>query len=258
LYSHVKKFFLLNNAFNKFLNYQNFSSLINIKPAKICLIDLSVKRRVTGPINILDKKLNCSEKTLQEGWIKMKKILIVFFCMIIVSTNIFAQSDLQGNGNGGKDKIGGWLGFPIVGLSYSHEFNDLMEFDLLVGVTGLPVIARQLNIRSGVLFTVWDPVLKGQKCPLTIGAALDINSYMVFVKPTSIGMSLVFPIRWEINFGKVPKFNMFIEAAPLIGFSYSSSGVGLVVKAINDKWSINFIPQFGLGLRARLPNKKNK
>lgn len=249
---------MLNNAFNKFLNYQNFSSLINIKPAKICLIDLSVKRRVTGPINILDKKLNCSEKTLQEGWIKMKKILIVFFCMIIVSTNIFAQSDLQGNGNGGKDKIGGWLGFPIVGLSYSHEFNDLMEFDLLVGVTGLPVIARQLNIRSGVLFTVWDPVLKGQKCPLTIGAALDINSYMVLVKPTSIGMSLVFPIRWEINFGKVPKFNMFIEAAPLIGFSYSSSGVGLVVKAINDKWSINFIPQFGLGLRARLPNKKNK
>ena len=62
LYSHVKKFFLLNNAFNKFLNYQNFSSLINVNPAKTCLIDLSVKRRVTGPINILDKKLNCSEK----------------------------------------------------------------------------------------------------------------------------------------------------------------------------------------------------
>ena len=115
-YSHVKEFFLLNNAFNKFLNYQNFSSLINTKTAKICLIDLSVKRRVTEPINILDKKLNCSEKTLQEGWIKMKKILIVFFCMIIVSANIFAQSALQGNGNGGKDKIGGWLGFPIVGL----------------------------------------------------------------------------------------------------------------------------------------------
>ena len=61
-YSHVKEFFLLNNAFNKFLNYQNFSSLINAKPAKTCLIDLSVKRRVTEPINILDKKLNCSEK----------------------------------------------------------------------------------------------------------------------------------------------------------------------------------------------------
>ena len=69
-YSHVKEFFLLNNAFNKFLNYQNFSSLINANPAKTCLIDLSVKRRVTEPINILDKKLNCSEKTLQEGWLK--------------------------------------------------------------------------------------------------------------------------------------------------------------------------------------------
>ena len=61
-FSHVKKSFLLNNAFNKFLNYQNFSSLINANPAKTCLIDLSKKRRVTGPINILDKKLNCSEK----------------------------------------------------------------------------------------------------------------------------------------------------------------------------------------------------
>ena len=74
----------------------------------------------------------------------MKKLLAVFFCAVLISQNIFAESnDLSnGNGNGGKDKIGGWLGFPIVGLSYSHEFNDLMEFDLLVGVTGLPVISR--------------------------------------------------------------------------------------------------------------------
>ena len=69
-FSHVKEFFLLSNAFNKFLNYKNFSSLINTKTAKICLIELSIKRRVTGPINILDKKLNCSKKTLQEGWLK--------------------------------------------------------------------------------------------------------------------------------------------------------------------------------------------
>ena len=192
----------------------------------------------------------------------MKKLLAVFFCAVLISQNIFAESnDLSnGNGNGGKDKIGGWLGFPIVGLSYSHEFNDLMEFDLLVGVTGLPVISRLLNIRSGVLFTVWDPVLKGQKCPLTIGAALDINSYMILTKPATIGMSLVCPIRWEINFGKVPKFNMFLEVSPSIGFSYTrlEGGVNLGNIAINDKWSINFIPHVGLGLRARLPNKKNK
>ena len=61
-FSHVKEFFLLNDAFNKFLNYQNFSARINANPAKICLIDLSIKRQVTEPINILDKKLNCSKK----------------------------------------------------------------------------------------------------------------------------------------------------------------------------------------------------
>ena len=68
--SHVKEFFLLNDAFNKFLNYQNFSARINTKSAKICLIGLSIKRQVTEPINILDKKLNCSKKALQKGWLK--------------------------------------------------------------------------------------------------------------------------------------------------------------------------------------------
>ncbi|UTC74032.1 hypothetical protein E4O03_07150 [Treponema sp. OMZ 792] len=79
---------------------------------------------------------------------------------------------------------------------------------------------------------------------------------MVFLKPTGIGMSLVCPIRWEINFGKVPKFNMFIEVAPVIGFSYSPYGMWLIVKPVNDKLSIDFIPQFSIDLRARLPNKK--
>jgi hypothetical protein len=41
-----------------------------------------------------------------------------------------------GNGNGGKDKIGGYIGSPF-GLSYSHEFNDLVEFDLVFGYSGL-------------------------------------------------------------------------------------------------------------------------
>ncbi|WP_255804023.1 hypothetical protein [Treponema denticola] len=91
----------------------------------------------------------------------MKKILIAFFCMMMVSANIFAQSDLSGNGNGGKDKIGGWVGFPFIGLSYSHEFNDFMEFDLLIGSTGIPFMSRQVSIRTGLLFTVWEPVIDG-------------------------------------------------------------------------------------------------
>ena len=122
----------------------------------------------------------------------MKKLLAVFFCAVLISQNIFAESnDLSnGNGNGGKDKIGAWLGVPFIGLSYSHEFNDLVEFDLLIGSTGIPLIARIVNIRSALLFTVWEPVIKGQNCRLTIGTAIDINSWAVLYKPASIGVNI--------------------------------------------------------------------
>lgn len=195
----------------------------------------------------------------------MKKILLIFFCMMLVSVNIFAENnDLSnGNGNGGKDKIGGWIGFPIAGLSYSHEFNDLMEFDLLAGVSGIPFFARKLNLRTGLLFTVWEPVIKGQKCPLTIGPAVDINGFMVLFVPASIGLKILCPIRWEVNFGHIPTFNLFIEAAPAIGFSYFYSGfqgnnqtVGSQNKHTNGKINIDWFPHIGIGLRYRIPNKK--
>lgn len=175
----------------------------------------------------------------------MKKILIVFFCMMMVSANIFAQSDLSGNGNDGKDKLGAWGGIPFIGLSYSHEFNDLMELDLLVGVFGLPLLNRQINIRTGLLFTIWEPVINGQKCPLTIGPAVDINSWVLFFKPISIGVKVLCPIRWEVNFQSAPSFNLFVEAAPAIGFDkFKDSGILL-----------NWMPHAGLGLRYRIPNK---
>ncbi|UTC82884.1 hypothetical protein [Treponema denticola] len=190
----------------------------------------------------------------------MKKILIVFFCMMLVSANIFAQSDLPGNGNGGKDKIGAWLGEPSIGLSYSHEFNDLMELDLLAGVTDFLVSdGYKVNIRSGLLFTVWEPVIKGQKCPLTIGPAVDINSY-ILNKPAFIGLAVLCPIRWEVNFSKTPAFNLFIEVAPAIGFYYALSEPirqdSFETKRINDKIAITWTPQIGLGLRYRIPSKK--
>lgn len=198
----------------------------------------------------------------------MKKLLAFFFCAVLISQNIFTESnDLSnGNGNGGKDKIGAWLGVPFIGLSYSHEFNDLIEFDLLIGSTGIPLIARIVNIRSALLFTVWEPVIKGQNCPLTIGTAIDINSWAVLYKPASIGVAVLFPIRWEVNFEKISAFNLFIEAAPAIGFTYyygernhsfaPNNESGLFKKTINDQISIDWIPHIGLGLRYRIPNKK--
>lgn len=187
----------------------------------------------------------------------MKKILAFFFCVILISASIFAEtySSTAGNGNGGKNKIGSWLGLPFTGVSYSHEFNDLMEFDLLVGVSGVPFIARQLNIRAGLLFTVWEPIINGQKCPLTVGPALDINSFRAFLVPVNapaytlvnFGIKVLCPVRWEVNFEKAPALNLFIEAAPAIGGLFY-----LAAPAVMD-----FIPHIGLGLRYRIPNKES-
>ena len=123
-----------------------------------------------------------------------------------------------------------------------------------------------MNIRSALLFTVWEPVIKGQNCPLTIGTAIDINSWAVLYKPASIGVAVLFPIRWEVNFEKISAFNLFIEAAPAIGFTYyygernhsfaPNNESGLFKKKINDQISIDWIPHIGLGLRYRIPNKK--
>ncbi|UTC61689.1 hypothetical protein E4O05_09045 [Treponema sp. OMZ 787] len=194
----------------------------------------------------------------------MKKILIVFFCIMLISVNIFAETkDLStGNGNGGKNKIGAWLGFPFMGLSYSHEFNDLMELDLLVGVTGLFPLRQKLNFRTGLLFTVWEPVIKGQKCPMTIGPALDVYSDIGLVGGFySAGVQVLCPIRWEVNFEQKPAFNLFIEAAPSVGFTYYFNDMnvaknGLLQKWVNNRMAIEFIPHIGLGLRYRIPNKK--
>ncbi|UTC65344.1 hypothetical protein E4O00_04235 [Treponema sp. OMZ 788] len=201
----------------------------------------------------------------------MKKILIVFFCIMLISVNIFAETnDLStGNGNGGKNKIGAWLGFPFMGLSYSHEFNDLMELDLLVGVTGLFPLSQKLNFRTGLLFTVWEPVIKGQKCPLTIGPALDVhsNNGLIYRKEGyprgffSAGVQVLCPVRWEINFQRAPSFNLFIEAAPSVGFTYyfkdmDNTQNALLQKWINNRMAIELIPHIGLGLRYRIPNKK--
>lgn len=184
----------------------------------------------------------------------MKKIFFVFVCLVLASSLCFAapRKTAAGNGNGGKDKIGGWLGLPYVGLSYSHEFNDLVEFDLLAGVSStfyFPIAL--LSLRGGALFTVFDPVIDGQKCPLTIGPALDITAGLYGGAPTGIGLSVSCPVRWEVNFSNVPAFNLFIEVAPSLGFYYSGKDY-----YGNSIITFDYVPYAGIGLRARIPNRK--
>ncbi|MGI5089612.1 hypothetical protein [Treponema sp. OMZ 805] len=191
----------------------------------------------------------------------MKKIFFVVMFALLASSLIFAAAKdtnkkgvSGGNGNGGVDKIGGWVGLPFMGLTYSHEFNDLIEFDLLAGSTGIPFYARRLNIRGGVLFTVWEPVINGQKCPLTIGPALELSSFFSLFIPSSFDISVLCPIRWEVNFENIPAFNLFIEVAPRLGVNFGTYNIGYI--PVSETTSIHVMPQFGIGLRYRIPGKK--
>ena len=132
-----------------------------------------------------------------------------------------------GNGNGGKDKIGAYVGWPI-GLSYSHEF------------------------------TVFDPILKGlgnQKCPLSLGPVLG-TSLEFLLGELRGSLAILLPLRWEMNFGDKPAFNVFFDFAPL-GFSLNFYKE---YNPENDTYKTKVAPGYefrlGVGLRYRIPNKK--
>ena len=175
----------------------------------------------------------------------MKKFLFVGFFAIFTSSLIFAAAQ-GGNGNGGKNKIGGYIGWPI-GLSYSHEFNDLVELDLVAAFGGYYYYyGSRLAVHVGALFTVFDPVISGlgnQHCPLSVGPALGIN--LNFFSNTVIpGFSILCPVRWEINFADIPDFNLFIDVSP-IGIEFNFPGGGYV--------GTHFTSRLGVGLRYRIP-----
>ena len=194
----------------------------------------------------------------------MKKLLFISMFAILASSLTFAAAKGGGNGNGGKDKIGGYVGSPF-GLSYSHEFNDLIELDLVAGYSGL-WRHHSLDVQIGALFTVFDPVLSGlgnQHCPLSLGPVLggsvdfypDYGYYGYYgyygKSKTLIGgsISLLLPVRWEINFGNIPAFNLFIDWSPLgLSVNFRPSYYDDTIRTY-----VWYATRFGVGLRYRIP-----
>lgn len=184
----------------------------------------------------------------------MKKLLFISMFALLASSFTFAAAKGTGggNGNGGKDKIGGYIGSPF-GLSYSHEFNDLVEFDLVAGYSGL-FRFNHIDLQLGVLFTVFDPVLSGlgdQHCPLSlgpvIGGSFDFYSISYFGETIIYkggSIYLLLPVRWEINFGNIPAFNLFIDWSPL--------GLSVNFHPDRDPY-VYYATRFGIGLRYRIP-----
>ncbi len=216
----------------------------------------------------------------------MKKLFFAFVFVALVGSMAFAapKKVRGGNGNGGADKIGVYAGYPF-GLSYSHEFDALMELDLLVAYNYWWAW-HTVKVQAGVLFTVYDPVLSGlgnQKCPLSIGPVIGGSiSFGKWVGSTGLlfgysylsgeesktrimsgSIDILAPLRWELNFGKVPDFNMFIEAA-LIGLAIRFNKVYSWDLNSSGKYEVKsktvirpgYTTRFGIGLRYRIPNKK--
>lgn len=187
----------------------------------------------------------------------MKKLLLISVFTLIGLLSFAAPAAANGgNGNGGKDKIGGYIGWPT-GLSYSHEFNDLAELDLLFAYSGF--FYQRLQLQLGALFTVFDPVLPSlgnQKCPLSLGPVLGTSLTFALGHLRLVSLNLLLPLRWEMNFADTPDFNLFFDFAPLgmaLNFykEYNSE---------NDTYKIKVSPRYdfrlGIGLRYRIPNKK--
>lgn len=158
------------------------------------------------------------------------------FAVMLLAFSLSAE----GNGNGGKSKVGGYIGWPN-GFNFSHEFTDLVELDMLVGWNGYGFGWGGLTLQFAALFTVYEPTIDTQICPLSIGPALGLTGDFVF--SNSLSLDIFVPLRWEVNFKDLPDFNLFIEYGP--GVSFYLSG-GPTVATFNSRG--------GLGLRYRIPN----
>lgn len=177
----------------------------------------------------------------------MKKVFVFSF-MLFLATSFCANSFAEGGGVGnaaGVNKIGGILGLPT-GLSFSHMFTDKDQIDLTVGIfPGLFLLGYggyyghvTGDIALGYLRSVWEPTIEGAKCPLEIGGGISFT--MANLYGYSSWMTLYFDLRWEIFFTSAPKFNMFLDFSPGIGFF------------LHQDTYVYYAPRGGIGFRAVL------
>lgn len=178
----------------------------------------------------------------------MKKVFILSFMLCFTASfcvNTFGEGGGVGN-EPGLNKIGGILGFPT-GLSFSHMFTDKDQIDLTVGLfPGLFLIGHGYgyygyftgDIALGYLRSVWEPTIEGAKCPLEIGGGISFT--MGNLLGYSAWMTAYFDLRWEIFFTSVPKFNMFLDFSPGIGFW------------LHEDTYVYYAPRGGIGFRAVL------
>ena len=168
----------------------------------------------------------------------MKKIFVAFYFLLAtcISFQVFADN------KAGTNKLGGVIGIPI-GLSFSHNFTTVDQIDLTVGL--FPGLLGHYygnyfggDIALGYLRTVVQPNINGSVCPFEIGGGISFTGG-VFTRWVSF-MTFYFDMRWEIFFTSAPKFTMFLDFSPGIGFYLGKDSY------------VYYAPRGGIGLRAVL------
>ena len=137
-----------------------------------------------------------------------KKLLISLLLLAVGSASVFASS---------KDKLGAYVGWPL-GLSYSHEFTDLVELDLIAAYNGWRAGYGGLNIFLGALFTLTDGSVDGHPWALTLGPSL--GTQLGFWGGFRATLDILADLRWEIDFATVKGFNFFLDFAPGVSIQF--------------------------------------
>ncbi len=168
----------------------------------------------------------------------MKKVFVAFCFLLAMSISFQAFAENKA----GINKLGGIIGVPI-GLSFSHNFTTLDQIDLTVGLfPGLlgHNYGRYFggDIALGYLRTVAQPNVNGAVCPFEIGGGVSFTGG-VFSRWVSF-LTVYFDMRWEIFFSSTPKFNMFLDFSPGIGFY------------LGKDFYPYYAPRAGIGFRAVL------
>ena len=156
-----------------------------------------------------------------------KKILMVCLLAMMASGTAFSSS---------KDKLGAYIGWPL-GLSYSHEFTDLVGLDLVAAYSGWGPGIGGLNVYLGALFTLVDGSVDGNPWALTLGPS--VGGTIGLWGDIWGSLDILADLRWEIDIREVKGFNIFIDFAP---------GVAVLFNHEHPVW---FTSRGGVGLRYR-------
>ena len=172
----------------------------------------------------------------------MKKVFIISCFLFLLSSFSF---QVFADNKAGTNKIGGLLGMPI-GLSFSHNFTTVDQIDLTVGFfPGYFIVGHGyyrphygIDIALGYLRSVAQPNLGGAVCPFEIGGGISFTSPLL--GNYSAYFTVYFDMRWEFFFPDTPKFNLFLDFSPGIGFH------------AHKDFYVYYAPRGGIGFRAVL------